>query len=806
MKKFMFTIIVCLLLPTGAFGVPESLTHQGRIIDTNGAPVTGSANLTFNLYADPEGGSSVWTQTIATTMDNGYFSVTLGPGTPELSTTIFDGSDFYMGITLEGIAEFAPRHKINAVPYAIRSGSVTGEVNATGGLTVDGTEVVDSNGNLAVSGNLTGDTLTLPQGPLGDLPSASDDNKGQVYFATDTGAIYYSDGNEWSEIGSSTGGPVNAPQIGSISPAQIEPDTAETITINGQNFEDGCEVHFGPIASDTVQFISPNEVQASSMALESGLHTVRVTNPVGLRGQSIDALSVDASPTWVTSSGSLGTLMDSGLGDHYTLEVNDPEGQITFSLVSGALPPGISLDSETGVISGDAEDVSEDTLYSFAIQATDGAREPHVIEETFSITVTHRLPITLAMWSGYCSQTSSGKYCTDVTEWDTTDGKISVASDGTITTNTAGYYRINAWAIGNVSGWNRSYLYVNGTYRYYGHDYNDGDWSDNRLDTTYYFNAGDTFYVTQEGSYHSGDENGAHSRMQVEYLGQLSGDDTPIMWHGDCSSHARSGGWNTYCANRTIRESLAGKVSVNTNGTFTVNEAGYYRVNAWAISTGGSGYAHVRLMVNDQTRYYGYQKPFGSWTDIFIDQTWPFNAGDTFYVTYHYPGNYAYHLGNGQGAHSQMQVHYAGPLAATESEPVPIMWSGYCSSHGTASDYNKYCTDSTDWDTLDDMLTINSDGTFTVNQEGYYRVNAWAASNGNSYAEARFVVNGQYKHHGKERVYNNNWSDNFIDVIWPLNAGDTFFVEYNNPGQYAYHSGNAEGTHSRMQIHFVGDF
>ena len=158
MLKVRYLLFVALLaFSTQALAIPTFLTHQGKVSQSNGSPVVGSANTTFALYNQETGGSVIWTQTMAVTFDAGYFSVVLGPGDPELSTDVFDGSDLYLGITLEGMDEFAPRHSVTSVPYAFRAGSVTGEVNAVDGLTVDGAELVDSDGNVNVPGVISGE-------------------------------------------------------------------------------------------------------------------------------------------------------------------------------------------------------------------------------------------------------------------------------------------------------------------------------------------------------------------------------------------------------------------------------------------------------------------------------------------------------------------------------------------------------------------------------------------------------------------------------------------------------------------------
>ena len=134
------TIILLFPITTGA--VPQFLNHQGYLSGNTGEPISGSVNATFNIYTVETEGSTIWSQTIPVTFDGGYYSVVLGPGTPELSVEIFDGSELYMGITLEEQNEFLPRIKIISAPYAFMAGAVEGEVKAVGGLVVDGVEVI----------------------------------------------------------------------------------------------------------------------------------------------------------------------------------------------------------------------------------------------------------------------------------------------------------------------------------------------------------------------------------------------------------------------------------------------------------------------------------------------------------------------------------------------------------------------------------------------------------------------------------------------------------------------------------------
>src|SRR5664279_4962483 len=62
--------------------VPPVVTHQGRLLDVNDVPVTGSLPVTFAIYDSSSGGASIWTETHSVTFDGGYYSVALGTQSP----------------------------------------------------------------------------------------------------------------------------------------------------------------------------------------------------------------------------------------------------------------------------------------------------------------------------------------------------------------------------------------------------------------------------------------------------------------------------------------------------------------------------------------------------------------------------------------------------------------------------------------------------------------------------------------------------------------------------------------------------
>ena len=137
-----YPILLLLLftsLPLQSYGVPHYLGHQGSIYQANQEPLTGSANVTFSLYKGQENSVPVWTETLAVTFDDSYYSVTLGTET-DLPVSLFDGSSLYLGVKLQGHDEFTPRHAILSVPYALRS-------EAAESVWADGEPVIDTDGN-----------------------------------------------------------------------------------------------------------------------------------------------------------------------------------------------------------------------------------------------------------------------------------------------------------------------------------------------------------------------------------------------------------------------------------------------------------------------------------------------------------------------------------------------------------------------------------------------------------------------------------------------------------------------------------
>ena len=169
--------------------VPSTLAEEGRLVDSSGNPVTGTVILHFALYAGAAGGPALWTEQQSVQVSQGYFGVQLGSVTA-LPASAFDGTVRYLGIAVGTDAEMTPREAINSVPYALIANDATGDINPTS-VTVNGTQVIDSNGNwVGPTTGLAGTAgPTGPQGPAGPAgPTGATGAQGPQGPAGPTGA------------------------------------------------------------------------------------------------------------------------------------------------------------------------------------------------------------------------------------------------------------------------------------------------------------------------------------------------------------------------------------------------------------------------------------------------------------------------------------------------------------------------------------------------------------------------------------------------------------------------------------------
>jgi hypothetical protein len=233
------------------------------------------------------------------------------------------------------------------------------------------------------------------------------DSAGRPATAT-TGKLYsngeaqrleiYTSANSWENIVQ------EVPTVSSITGTYSEQTDSGTISIYGNNFVNGSVAtaigtNGTQINASSTTFNSLVQLTAVFTGLSNANepYDIRVTNPSNLFGILPDALYVNASPVWVTSSGTLGTFNEQ-VSVSVSATATDSDSTITYALASGSsLPSGVTLNSSTGLISGTLPDITANTTYTFTINASDGV---NTIPRAFSITSNAVIPVDYLVVAG----------------------------------------------------------------------------------------------------------------------------------------------------------------------------------------------------------------------------------------------------------------------------------------------------------------------------------------------------------------------------------------------------------------------
>jgi len=212
--------------------------------------------------------------------------------------------------------------------------------------------------------------------------------QGQLRFNTTTGLAEYYTGTAMKIVDT-------PPTVSSIDISEVDSQAGgnQTVVITGTNFASGATASFvGSSASfnaSTTTVDSSTQITAvapkASFLNAQEPYTVKVENASGLSGEKSGLINIDSAPTWSTAAGNIGAGTVEGLAASVSTSATDPDGDtVAYTVQSGSLPGGLSLNSSSGAITGTTSAVSGDTTSNFTLRATAGSK---TADRAFNIVV-----------------------------------------------------------------------------------------------------------------------------------------------------------------------------------------------------------------------------------------------------------------------------------------------------------------------------------------------------------------------------------------------------------------------------------
>jgi hypothetical protein len=187
-----------------------------------------------------------------------------------------------------------------------------------------------------------------------------------------------------SSISASGGGGIKVSAV-TLSGSVSAVDTAggSVITLTGSGFANGANV-FVDTTICTTTFTNSTSLLVTTPAKSAGSYNLFVYNTDGSVGLVPNGITYSSAPVWTTASGSIGAAGSAATGVSLSVAATG-DSTLSYSVTSGALPSGLSLNSSTGAITGTAPTVGSATTYNFTITVTD--EQNQTATRAFSIDV-----------------------------------------------------------------------------------------------------------------------------------------------------------------------------------------------------------------------------------------------------------------------------------------------------------------------------------------------------------------------------------------------------------------------------------
>lgn len=241
----------------------------------------------------------------------------------------------------------------------------------------------------AISDKLNTSTgaIDVPAGTTAQRPASP--SLGMIRYNITLGFLEQYTADGWQGI-------APPPAITTVSPTSYNGEQGTVITVNGSNFDNTVIVKFitaqgAEYAAATTTRISASQLTATTpqdFTVAQEPLKVKVINGSGLSYVLDNAIDCGSNPVWSTASNTLASVfVGSTVNTSIGASDSDASSSVSYSIASGSLPTGVSLNSSTGAITGTTSGSSG--TYTFTARVTDNAG--NTADRSFSI-VLNSLP------------------------------------------------------------------------------------------------------------------------------------------------------------------------------------------------------------------------------------------------------------------------------------------------------------------------------------------------------------------------------------------------------------------------------
>ncbi len=172
-RYFLFWLIAAALIFTTSFAMamPKTISYGGYLTGSEGEPINDTLKIGISIFDAETYGNLLWEEFSTADVEDGYFVVRLG--TEEaLPIEIFHADVLFIEVTIEEEV-LEPRTQIDAVPFAMASLEVIGDINPSS-ISIGNQLVIDEFGNWVGStegfeGLQGPEGVQGPEGPQGPV-------------------------------------------------------------------------------------------------------------------------------------------------------------------------------------------------------------------------------------------------------------------------------------------------------------------------------------------------------------------------------------------------------------------------------------------------------------------------------------------------------------------------------------------------------------------------------------------------------------------------------------------------------------